>query len=154
MIISIIPPEAVMNHMAKAKEYLSEVEYMLSPRGTVADLIADCITGTLLMWGVFDPERLEQDEEPLVAVLITRVSPFWRCNVLELIALAGEHGSMRTWIELMNNVTDAYAQSTGCLLRVIAAGRPQWERYLAKYGFKRTGLVTLECPVGREIRRE
>ncbi len=154
MFLTIIPPENIVNHLSTARRYLKEVEHMLYPRGTVADLLADCIANNLVLWGVFDPDEVEEGKEGLVAVLVTRVTASWRCNVLELIALAGRHGSMREWIAIMNYVTDAYAQTTNCALRIIPAGRPQWERYLKKFGFKRTGLVTLECPVGREERRQ
>lgn len=126
---------------------------MLQPRGTVSDLIADCIAGTLVMWGVFDPDKIETDEDPLVAVLITRVTTFWRCNVLEYIALAGQRGLMRKYISLMDATTEAYAEATDCLLRVVPAGRPEWERYGRRFGFKSNGLVTLECPVGRRFRQ-
>jgi hypothetical protein len=150
MFLSIIPPEHIVNHLATATKYLKEVEYLLEPRGKVSDLLSDCIASHAVLWGVFDTDR---DGDPLVAVLVTKVTSFWRCKTLELIALAGEHGSMKEWIAKMNLVTEAYAQENGCSLRVVPAGRPEWERYLAKFGFKRTGLVTLECPVGRQERR-
>lgn len=145
MFLSIIPPEKIVNHVPEVMGYLKEVEYLLHPRGNASDLVSDCIAGHAVLWGVFD-----SDDNRMIAALVTKVVPFWRCKTLELIALAGEHGSMREWIAKMNLVTTAYAVANGCALRVIPAGRPEWERYLRKFGFKRTGLVTLECPVGRQ----
>ena len=118
----------------------------MAPLGTHADLIADCIADTALLWGVFDQDALDEGKEPLVAVLVTYRKNYWRASVLELVALSGDFGSMKHWIGTLDKVTAAYADRTGCYSRQVI-GRGPWLRYLTRYGFKPSELVTLECPV-------
>ena len=151
MIVSIIPSDKISNHIPRLKELLVSLDEYLQPLGTHSDLIVDGITGSAIFWGVFDQNALEEGEEPLVAVLVTYRRDYWRASVLELVGLAGTPGSMRTWIDLLNKVTLAYAKQTGCVSRHVI-GRGPWTRYLARYGFKPSELVMLECPIGEEGR--
>lgn len=154
MIVSIIPPNKIANHLYRIKELLSKIDDLLHPLGTHSDLIADCIAGTALLWGVFDQDKIEEGEEPLVAVLVTYKRDYWRASVLELVGLAGEPGTIWSWLRLLNNVTAAYAAATGCQSRQVPGGRKEWLRILARYGFTQSKLVTLEAPVGKKGRIE
>lgn len=151
--ISIIPPDKLIYHISRLKELLDKVEYLLHPRATAADLIAEGVSGQMVFWGVFDQEAIDAGTEPLRAVLVTVVRPYPRCNVLELLALSGEPGEMKHYIGKLNLVTHAYAVSTNCAIREILGGRGPWVRYLAKFGFRPSELVTLECPVVQEGRQ-
>jgi hypothetical protein len=152
MIVSIIPPNKIANHLYRIKELLSKIDDLLHPLGTHSDLIADCIAGTALLWGVFDQDKIEEGEEPLVAVLVTYRRDYWRASVLELVGLAGEPGTIWSWLSLLNKVTDTYATATGCISRQIPGGRKEWLRILARYGFTRSDLVTLEASVAKKGR--
>lgn len=153
MFISIIPPDKIINHVPKIKALLEEVIDLLAPRALPSDLIAAGISGEMVFWGVFDEEAIEAGEEPLVAILVTMIRPYPRCKVLELIALSGDHGQMKHYIEKLNLVTHAYALVNDCAIREIPGGRTPWARYLVKFGFKPSKLVALECPVEQEGRQ-
>lgn len=151
MFVSIIPSEHIFNHLDRVRELIERVRDLLHPRGLPGDVLADCIAGNLVLWGVFDPERIGvENEEPLRAIVVTNVVQYWRCKTLELIVLSGD--GMKEWLDEVNEVTDRYARDAGCLIREIPGGRKAWLRVLSKYGFHESNLMHLECPVGEEGR--
>lgn len=145
MIFSQIPADKIIFHIDKVKELMERVTDLLHPRATPGDMVAACVSGELILWGVFD-EALIGKSEPLIAILVTNVRPYYRCNVLELLVLSGDR--MGEWLDQMNEVTIRYAKDTGCIIREIPAGREGWLRMLKKYGFKESNLKMLECEVG------
>ncbi len=145
MIFSQIPADKIIYHIEKVKELMDRVKDLLHPRATPGDLIAACIGGELTLWGAFD-EKLVGEGEPLLAILVTNVRPYYRCNVLEILILSGDR--MDEWLDQMNETTERYARDTNCLIREIPAGRVGWLRALKKYGFKESSLKALECDVG------
>jgi len=145
MIFSQIPANQIIHHIEKVKELMDRLGDLFAPRATPGDIVSACVCGDLTLWGAFDEELIGK-EEPLVAILVTNVRPYYRCNVLEILVLAGDR--MPEWLDKMNEVTTRYAKSTNCALREIPAGRKGWLRALKKYGFEESPLTALECKVG------
>lgn len=150
MIITIIPSESIVRHLPRITELVEECRDLLHPFGTPADVVTDCIAGVLTCWGVF--EERDGEEPYLLGALITLKRDYWRCSVLELITLSGSR--MREWLPELNRITQNYAADLGCIFRIIPGGRKGWVRELAKYGWTQSSLITLECPVGQEGRRQ
>jgi hypothetical protein len=147
MLITIIPAEQIINHFNRVRELLERVRDLLQPRGLPSDILADCMSGSLTLWGVFDESKFGSDEEALLGICVTNVREYWRCNALELLVLCGDN--MREWLSDLNDITINYAEDCGCSLRELH-GRKGWIRELKKFGFIESDLVMLECPIGEE----
>lgn len=147
MIISIIPQDSIINHFDRVRELVGRCEDLLHPYGTPGDILTDCMAGQLTLWGIFDLDA----EDPLLGILVTGVRHYWRISVLELIVLAGDR--MKEWLSQLNDVTERYAAELGCYDRLLPGARIGWKRELAKFGFKESKLIALECRVGQEGRQ-
>ena len=151
MIITIIPPLSIPNHLRRVSELMDRVSHLLWPRAKPSDIIADCINSDLVMWGVFDEGLFDGYEDALLGILVVYRRDYWRCKVLEEIVLSGYR--MDEWLDELYEITDKYAEEIGCTIREIPGGRKGWLRRLSNYGYKASDLVHLECPVGQKRRQ-
>ena len=139
MKIALIRPQDVP-YLPRAYQLLTKVNDYLLPRCDALDLIQACSVGEKNLWVVFE----DTDDSPglhnenIVAAAVTSVTPYPKCTMLTITALAGDR--MEEWLTDLHQVLHKY-RAAGGHLGLEEWGRDGWVRRLTKLGFRKSHIL-------------
>lgn len=138
MQISYVPPQAI-SRVPRTVEYLKRVEKYSLPRCDAADFYLMCLNGDAVLWGVFTDEVTSDTlDECLRGVMVTRITPYPKGNMLTVMVLAGDQ--FDEWIDLAFETLKT-VQDRDSLMGIEEWGRPGWMRKLKSLGFQQSYVL-------------
>jgi len=126
MLVSLIPPEHVVDMWPKVRPHLRKAAGYTYGRFDVEDILDQILQYDHVLWVAFD-------ESGVKGAVVTTISHYPKLQALNMVFTGGEE--LDKWKEPMLELLRRFAKAKGCEI-IESTGRPGWAKIFSGDGHK------------------